>query len=349
MPNQHTPFSSLSLPICILASACSGGGGASFDATPGSDAEVGDAAVPDATPLPTVDCATIPVVPTSVKTIPGARGYHGLLVTEEGKLLGSNGSSVIAATYTGETSLFATNTGFGEQMAFLPDGDIVMQTDDGNLTRITPDGTQTTLSPDVHAYGVVVGPDDFIYTATWAGEVYRIDPATGSKETFAIDLEKSEPHSLGFSPDGKRLYIGTTYSGPIDDGPKMPGGPTGDSLFYIDADANGSFDGEPKGFSATGSWHDAIGVDACGNLYVPDYNDQVLYRITPDGQAQVLWDPPSGEDYVHGIVWGNDVGGWRGDAIYLPQSYNDNTVIELVIGVPSSKFAGNVKNATAPL
>ncbi|MBL4633003.1 MAG: hypothetical protein JKY56_03975 [Kofleriaceae bacterium] len=330
----------------LLIPACTGGSGEKSpdsDATPSPGAEHSDAG-PE---LLTVDCATIPDVPSSVRTMPGARGYHGLLVTEEGKLLGSNGSSVISSSYAGETSLFATNTGLGEQMAFLPDGDIVMQTDDGHLTRITSTGSQSTLSPKVGAYGVVVGPDDFIYTASWDGQVNRIDPVTGAKERFSINLGKLHPHSLGFSPDGERLYIGT-IPGIIDD--TFGGtGPTGDSLFYIDADSNGSFDGEPKALSSAGGWHDAIGVDACGNLYVPDFFDQVLYRIAPNGQAKVLWTPPNKEDYVHGIVWGNDKGGWRSDAIYLPQSYNDNTVLELVIGVPSSEFAGNVINAIAPL
>lgn len=327
----------------LLLPACSGGtGNSNVDAAIAPDAQSIDAAGP--APL-TVDCATIPNAPSSVKTIAGARGYHGLLVTEEGKLLGSNGSSLIASSYEGETSLFATNTGLGEQMAFLPDGDIVMQTDDGNLTRISTTGSQSLLSPEVGAYGVVVGPDDFIYAASWEGQMYRIDPDTGAKERLSINLGDRLAHSLGFSPDGKRLYVGTTSFFDSKGGP----GPSGDSLFYIDADSNGSFDGQPRGFSTAGSWHDAIGVDACGNLYVPDYADQVLYRISPDGQATIFWEPAVIEDYVHGVVWGNEKGGWRSDAIYLPQSYNDNTVLELVIGVPSSEFTGNVINVRAPL
>ena len=38
--------------------------------------------------------------------------------------------------------------------------------------------------------------------------------------------------------------------------------------------------------------------------------------------------------YGHGTEWGNGVGGWREDAIYIPLPYNDAKVRELVIGVP---------------
>ena len=38
--------------------------------------------------------------------------------------------------------------------------------------------------------------------------------------------------------------------------------------------------------------------------------------------------------YGHGVVWGRGLGGWRPDAIYMPQPYNDAKVREVVIGVP---------------
>ena len=31
-------------------------------------------------------------------------------------------------------------------------------------------------------------------------------------------------------------------------------------------------------------WHDGLAVDACGNVYMCDYNVTAIYRITPDGR-----------------------------------------------------------------
>ena len=68
-----------------------------------------------------------------------------------------------------------------------------------------------------------------------------------------------------------------------------------------------------------------------------DFDTASLYRIAPDGAVTVM---VREEGYVHlyghGLEWGNGVGGWRTDALYLPQPYNDNHVVEVVLGVPSA-------------
>ena len=35
-------------------------------------------------------------------------------------------------------------------------------------------------------------------------------------------------------------------------------------------------------------WHDGMAVDACGNVYVADYNITAIFRISPDGKDKKL-------------------------------------------------------------
>jgi hypothetical protein len=86
---------------------------------------------------------------------------------------------------------------------------------------------------------------------------------------------------------------------------------------------------------AGGGWLDGLGVDACGNLFVPDYNTSSLYRISPEGLVSLYYYFGS-VAYGHGLAWGSGMGGWNAEALYLPQPYDENTVVEVVIGVPEA-------------
>ena len=52
-------------------------------------------------------------------------------------------------------------------------------------------------------------------------------------------------------------------------------------------------------------WHDGLGVDVCGNLYVPDFSSDYLCRITPAGVGNVfmVWNSACGG-------YGFGIGGW---------------------------------------
>ena len=95
--------------------------------------------------------------------------------------------------------------------------------------------------------------------------------------------------------------------------------------------------------SPEGAWVDGLAVDACGNLYVANFMTLQLLKITPDAQVSVYVDwSDTPELYGHGVIFGNGVGGFREDALYLPMPYNNNTVQEIVVGIPSRTFAGTV-------
>ena len=335
----------LAVLVALLVGAAGCGGGDSSDADAANttaDAAWSpdaitlpnpDAGPPDADTSVTFDCATIPAGPVSSKTIAGARGYHGLAIAPDGHIIGSDGSSLIKSTYTSDWSVFSPGIGWGQQMDWLPNGDLVMATDDDALTRIDSTGARTPIAFDVSAYGVVLGPDKLIYAVeSWNGNVVTVDPVSGQKKNVVTGVTQATAHSAQFSPDGSRMYIGTIGSG---------------TVYYVDVDINGNVIDDVKVFATNvgGGWHDAIGVDACGNLYVPDYNTSNVYRVSPSGVVSTYWVAPGFDSYPHGLVWGTGTNGWRADALYLPQPYNGNTVIEIVVGAPSREFEGTVINA----
>jgi hypothetical protein len=84
-------------------------------------------------------------------------------------------------------------------------------------------------------------------------------------------------------------------------------------------------------------YHDGLGIDACGNLYVPDYSTRGLYRVDPKGVVTMLFDQVTDgpSHYGHGLEWGSGIDGWNDKAIYLPQPYDGSTVLEVVLGAPS--------------
>jgi len=282
--------------------------------------------------LETIDCDLAPTMVVSTTLIPNARGYHGLAITPDGLIIGSDNSSLIASTYEGKTSVFIPGADIGQQMDWLPDGDIAF-VGDSALLRLGLKGTSEVIQSTSGAYGVTIGSDGMAYVVTWNG-LTRIDPVSGAQENLFVVNGGTSLHSMGFSPDGTRAYIGTVGDGRI---------------YYVDFDdeMNPTTDLELFAYaeSSGGSgWHDAVAVDACGNLFVPDYSSSNMWRVTPAGDAEHFW-VAQFDDYGHGAVWGTGEHGWKSDALYVPQPYNQNTVTEVVVGVPSNKYEGPVINA----
>ena len=136
---------------------------------------------------------------------------------------------------------------------------------------------------------------------------------------------------FNFSPNYDRLYIGTRS----DDG----------EVFAIDLDETLDPLGDPYEFATkvgAGS-HDAMGVDVCGNLYVADYWTASIWRVSPLGEVAFFhnWGK-KGTGYTHGFDWGSAIGPWRSDALYGAQPYDGDTVVEMVVGIPSREYNGGV-------
>ncbi len=270
------------------------------------------------------DCAALPE-PT-IREMEGPRGYHDVAFDDLGNLLGTDGRSLLASTYDGKTSAFVPGL-IPEGIDRLPSGDFVATNlGQGTLELISPDGSHSTLATGLTSgYQITVGPDGDVYV----GNVYRsrrpeitkVNAATGELTTWLQLPRGSTPRMVQFNLDSTVAYIATIGSGTVY---KVAVGP---DLMPT---------GEPEVFATgIGSWHDGLAMDACGNLYVAEYSTAGLYKVTPDGTVSTVYSGRTTK-YGHGLEWGSGIGGWRKDAVYLPQPYDNSTVREVVLGVAAA-------------
>jgi WD40 repeat protein len=270
-------------------------------------------------------CPPLPAAPLSTTQLDAPRGYHDVAFDPHGNILGSDTLSLLQVSYEGEVHVFVPGAGVVQGMDWLPGGDLAYADDYGSVFRATPEGQVSLLagaSGGYGVYGVTLGPDDRLYVATWT-TIERYDLDTGERVTVLDDPEIS-PYVLDFSPDGHKMYVGTIWDG--------------GRIWALDLDEGHEVKGRPELFATVGDQekklHDALGVDECGNLYVAEFYANNLYRISPTGDSSLFWDY-SETSYGHGLEWGSGLGGWRQDALYVPQPYDGNRVTEIVIGVRS--------------
>jgi hypothetical protein len=272
------------------------------------------------------DCDNLVQPFVSEVEIEGARGYHDVAFDADGHILGFDGASaLLQVTYGGDVSVFLPGVGSTPQgMAVLEGFDLLFVNDDGDLRRVTPDAQVSVVASNFFgAYGVTVGPDQHAYVG-FGDTIARVDPETGEWTEF-VNLAGVTARDVVFNLDSTAVYISTIAQGDV---------------FVVPVDAELEPTAEPTVFaSGVGdSWHDGIAMDACGNLYVPEFWSSGLYRIDPDGVVTTVYDQESSgfEHYGHGLEWGSGIDGWNDHAIYLPQPYQGNTVNEVVLGVPSA-------------
>ncbi len=293
----------------------------------------------DTAPPFEVDCNALSNRPLSMRQLTGARGYHDVIMTQDPFILGQDTQgTLIRAPYMQNGAPLVPGIGTIQQFDWLPNGDLAVMRDiNATVTRVNPlTGGMTVITQlDSNGYGIRTAPDGKLWVADYSAGLVRVDPATGAKETL-LRINGLNPRVINWSPDYSRLYIGTFMG----DG----------RVFYIDLDQNmDPIDADSNGVAdvrvfatgvGSGSYHDALEVDYCGNLYMTDYSYHNMYRIDPQGNVSLYLDMNVNNQYGHGARFGNGVGGFRLDALYVPQPYNGHTVAEIVIGVPSRSWDG---------
>lgn len=269
------------------------------------------------------DCSTVSPTPLAARVVPGARGYHGVAFDLNGYLYGQDtGQNLIRADFYGAGSVFLPGNATIQGMDTLPSGELVIASDLGAVVGVDPaTGGTRTISTGIAPYGIIIGPDGLIYAGD-RQNAYRIDPVTGQRDLY---IPNSEAQSVGFSPDGSKFYFTKTF---------------GPALWQVDLDANYDPIGPPSLLADFGAgYRDGIAVDICGNLYVPDYSTGKMYRIDPVSGAHITYiNFQPFANYAHYAVFGSGIGGWRTDALYFPQPYNNYNVGEVVTGVPGLPF-----------
>ncbi len=274
------------------------------------------------------DCDDLPVPFESQTELIAPRGYHDVYFDQDGHIIGWDGNSLIASTYDDMTSVFLPGVNSAQGMDVLDMGDLLYVNDFGELRRVTTDMVQTTVSTSVNgAYGITVGPDQMAYVSTGSA-IVRVDPESGESVSW-LNTASIHSRAMVFNLDSTGVYISTLFGG-------------SDSVYFQGVDDDLEPDGDLVQYaSGVGEgYHDGLAIDACGNLYVPDFNTRGLYRVDTEGVVTMLYNQATdgASHYGHGLEFGSGIDGWNTHAIYLPQPYDGHTVLEVVLGVRSGSY-----------
>jgi hypothetical protein len=282
--------------------------------------------IPDLPPVLDYDCDDLTVPFITEMELASPRGYHDVYFDQDGHIIGWDGNSLLQVTYDNDVDVFLPGINSAQGMDVLENGDLLYVNDFGELRRVTPDPQSTTVATGLSgAYGITVGPDQMAYVCT-SNNIRRVDPDTGDQDVWLTLPGSDHPRAMVFNLDSTGAYISTLVFG-------------NSPVYFVELDEDLDPTG-PAVIFATNvgqGYHDGLGIDACGNLYVPDYNTSGLYRIDPEGVVTTLYNEgtASFNHYGHGLEWGSGIDGWNDHAIYLPQPYDGHTVNEIDLGVPS--------------
>ncbi|MFT7578562.1 MAG: sugar lactone lactonase YvrE [Myxococcota bacterium] len=271
------------------------------------------------------DCSAISDGPFSLTPLSGPVASEDLAFDADGHLVGADDQAIFRSRYNASPKVWVPAFTFRAGLRFLPNGHLIVADDTrGELVRVSPDGVRypfvTGLS---YPNGLAVDLDGWVFFSEHdSSKVWRVHPFTG--ERTLVTAQIANPNGLAFSPDYRTLYIG---------------GFNGDPTVHAVSISETGMPGRLYEFaSGVGSgWHDGLGVDICGNVYITDYNETKVWRVDPDGQnPRVILDGSLYPNaYIPNLQWGSGIGGWSRTAIYLPDGWAKG-VFEVEIGVPGA-------------
>ena len=291
------------------------------DEDAGEDAQIEEDAGPSVLP---VDCDDIPSGPFELVKLKGPMASEDLAFDKVGNVVGSNDKTIFKSPYGGPPQVFVAQMNYRAGMRYLPNGHlIVCDNNKGQLVRVDETGTKHVLLTGLaYPNGITVDMGGWVYfTEHDANQVWRVHPFTGEKTLLTNKIKN--PNGITFSPDYKHLYIdgfsgvGTIYAMSISED-----GVPGKLISWATNVGTG--------------WLDGMGVDACGNVYVADYGQTVIFRVSPDGQTKTKIAQGGNGAYLPNMQWGSGVGGWDPYSLYLPDGWVKG-VFEMKVGVPSKE------------
>ncbi len=300
---------------------------ASFDLAPdGPPPDLGEDTTPDVPPDPPFDCDSISDGPFELIKIEGAIASEDLAFDGVGHLVGSNNQAIYKTTADGQVGLLAPDVEFRSGMRYLPNGLLAVNDNyKGRVLLVDPDGVVSVLVTGLsYPNGMTVDKQGYIYvTEHDAGRVLRIHSYTG--EYTVLTEEITNPNGITFNAAYDTLYIGSFGAAAIYAMSISPDGVPGRLEVWAD-------------FSDTPGLLDGMGVDICGNVYVCEYGNTDIWRVSPDGKTKkkIIIGGPLGT-YLPNFQWGRGPG-WDPLSLYIPDGWKIG-VWRAQIGVPSKPLA----------
>lgn len=194
-------------------------------------------------------------------------------------LAGSDDGAQGSTDGTGTSASFKYPNGLAVDMS----GNVYVA-DYGNnrIRKISPTGLATTLTAASNPADIVIdGTGNLFFTDFNGGAVDKLTPG-GVLTTFATGF--NQPYGIAIGAAGN-LYVADQLNSEIK---KIT--PTG-IVTVVAGTALSSFPAAPvNGPAASATFHFPAGVaiDASGNLYVADTNDNMIRKITPGGVVSTL-------------------------------------------------------------
>lgn len=175
-------------------------------------------------------------------------------------------------TPDGEVKLMASNLYGASGNAVDSHGDILQSNFFGHtITKLDRDGNTTPFVTEGlnGPVGIVMDPDDNAYVVNCPGNyVAKVTPAGKATKFSEGDLFNC-PNSIVRRADGELLVANFATN----------------DIISIDADGNASVAYTINSGGADGNAHLAL---AKGNLYVTRIKDNVLYKVTPEGETTLI-------------------------------------------------------------
>lgn len=190
------------------------------------------------------------------------------------------------------------------------------------IRRIRPDGTVTTLAGDIRApaararfrgpNGVVVGPDGRVYVADAGNHALRVITPDGQVSTLAGSATRplpghrdgpgaqarfDSPNGLAFDAGG-RLVVSDSSNHLIRR--VAPDGTVTTLAGDVNAPGAGHVDG--RGAAARFYYPSGVAVAPDGHVYVSDYGNHRIRRVSPEGVVTTLGGPFSGHAASAGVA-----------------------------------------------
>ncbi|MEZ4235761.1 MAG: SMP-30/gluconolactonase/LRE family protein [Myxococcota bacterium] len=272
-----------------------------------------------------VDCSVLPPMPVPYDVLTGFTRGEDFDFNGQGQHVSVRGNDLVGIDETGAVQILSPNLGLQTAgTRVLVDGDyVVASSSTGGLIRIDgATGGQQVLNTNMsYPNGVEVDDQGRAYVAdNNRGLVRMIDVATGANGVIATGLV--QPNGVILSPDEQTLYVGSFGGGVV---------------YAIDRLGDLDWDTPRELYRVSGpdGGFDGINVDHCGNVYITEYTTGRVFRVTPDGaRAELVVDLPSG--WIPNIRWGNDLGPWRRDRLYVADR-DQARLFVLDVGIPGKK------------
>ncbi len=275
------------------------------DTTDTSATDTADTADTGEAPDPVTDCDNLPSLPIDYEVLSGFSTAEDFTFDGEGNLIAVRSGSLVKYSDSSDFEIIAPGYGEMAGTSILANGDYILANPtNGTVVRVTPEGGQTVILSGVnYPNGVTVGTDGYVYVSGHTfGDIYQVDPDTGDYVIITPGIDGA--NGMSFSPDGQTLYVCSFTDG---------------TVWAIDRDGEGWSEKRLLG-RMPGGWSglDGLNVDECGNVYVTEYVEGIVWKIDPTAKKFEPQEVASLPSYwIPNLHWGRGIGEFDDDLLYV--------------------------------